>query len=184
MPAAGRVEEPGGDGADPPRGGRPSAIGEELRQSRPFRSLGQEAFLALLRTTDVAKKRFSDLFATHGITFQQYNVLRILRGAGDEGLPTLEVGERMIERTPGVTRIVDRLEKKGWVSRDRGVEDRRRVWCRITGAGLELLERLDHPVDATDTAIFSALEDGDLETLIQLLDALRSRMAGLDLQQP
>lgn len=183
MPAAGGVGDPSEDGTEPPRAPRLSTIAEELRQTRPFRSLGQEAFLALLRTTDVAKKRFSDLFAAHGVTFQQYNVLRILRGAGDAGLPTLEVGERMIERTPGVTRIVDRLEKKGWVSRDRGVEDRRRVWCRITDSGLELLERLDDPVDATDAAIFSALEEGDLELLVRLLDILRGRMAALELHE-
>lgn len=153
---------------------------EELRQTRPFRSKGQEAFLALLRTTDLAKNRFTELFDAEGVTFQQYNVLRILRGAGEQGLPTLEVGERMIERTPGVTRIVDRLEKKGWVSRDRGVKDRRRVWCRITDEGLALLDRLDDPVDATDEAIFSSLDRHELDELTRLLNTLRTRMAALE----
>ncbi len=157
-----------------------SRLQDELRQTRPFRSKGQEAFLALLRTADLAKNRFSDLFETEEITFQQYNVLRILRGAGERGLPTLEIGERMIERTPGVTRIVDRLERKGWVTRDRGIEDRRRVWCRITDAGLELLARLDDPVDATDDLIFSELGDDDLDALIELLDRVRTRMAELE----
>lgn len=170
----------GGDGSGGDGTSRGSRIQEELRRTRPFRTRGQEAFLALLRTTDLAKHRFADLFASEGVTFQQYNVLRILRGAGDEGLPTLEVGDRMIERTPGVTRIVDRLEKKGWVCRDRGVEDRRRVWCRITQEGLALLDRLDDPVDATDEAIFSSLDDGELDELIRLLDVLRSRMAALE----
>lgn len=155
------------------------SLKEELRQNRPFRSKRQEAFLALLRTADRAKKRFTDLFEREGVTFQQYNVLRILRGAGADGLPTLEIGERMVERTPGVTRIVDRLEGKGWASRDRGVEDRRRVWCRITEEGLALLARLDDPVDDTDEAIFSCLEPEELQRLIDLLDALRARMARL-----
>lgn len=162
------------------RGPGPTDLRDELRQTRPFRSKGQEAFLALLRTTDLAKHRFTDLFEAEGVTFQQYNVLRILRGAGEQGLPTLEVGERMIERTPGVTRIVDRLEKKGWVSRDRGVKDRRRVWCRITTEGLSLLDRLDDPVDATDEAIFSSLDTDELDELVRLLNTLRTRMADLD----
>lgn len=162
------------------RGRRGADLQEELRQTRPFRSRGQEAFLALLRTTDRAKHRFTALFDTEGVTFQQYNVLRILRGAGEGGLPTLEIGERMIERTPGVTRIVDRLERKDWVSRDRGVKDRRRVWCRITDEGLALLDRLDDPVDAVDEAIFSCLDEGELDQLIDLLNVLRGRMAELE----
>lgn len=153
----------------------PRRMLEELQQTRPFRSKGQEAFLSLLRTADVVKNRFSTLFESEQVTFQQYNVLRILRGAGKQGLPTLEIGDRMIERTPGVTRIVDRLEKKGWVTRDRGTEDRRRVWCRITKAGLALLDRLDEPVDGMDDAIFAGMDDDALQTLIDLLDGLRAR---------
>lgn len=151
-------------------------VQDEIQQKRPFHSKAQEAFLALLRTADMARHRFTTLFETEGITFQQYNVLRILRGAGDKGLPTLEIGGRMIERTPGVTRIVDRLERKGWVTRDRGRQDRRRVWCRITPAGLDLLARLDEPVAATDDAIFRGLADEELDGLIAVLDGIRSRM--------
>jgi DNA-binding MarR family transcriptional regulator len=160
--------------------GSPSRLQDELRQTRPFRSRSQEAFLALLRTSDLAKHRFADLFDAEDITLQQYNVLRILRGAGEQGLPTLEIGERMIERTPGVTRIVDRLERKGWVSRDRGVHDRRRVWCSITDDGLALLARLDGPVDATDEAIFSGLDGEELDELLRVLEVLRTRMADLE----
>lgn len=154
-----------------------SRLQEELRQIRPFRSRTQEAFLSILRTGDLAKNRFSDLFAAHEVTFQQYNVLRILRGAGPQGLPTLEIGERMIERTPGVTRILDRLEGKGWVSRERCSEDRRKVWCRITPAGLELLDVLDKPVDEGDAVIFSEMSESDLDELIRILDALRERLS-------
>lgn len=163
----------------PPEGPPPltSRLQEELRQKRPFHSKGQEAFLALLRTADLAKNRFSELFATHGITFQQYNVLRILRGAGKMGLPTLEIGSRMIERTPGVTRILDRLEAKKWVIRERCTEDRRRVWCRITPSGLDLLRELDAPVDANDDAVFEGISAEDLTTLLGILEQLRDRLS-------
>lgn len=147
---------------------------EEIQQRTPFRSKTQEALLSLLRTADVAKHRFSDIFGGEAITFQQYNVLRILRGAGEDGLPTLDIGERMIERQPGVTRIVDRLENKGLVSRRRCVDDRRRVWCSITQDGLDLLARLDDPVDAADRKMFASLSEEDVQRLIDLLDELRS----------
>jgi DNA-binding MarR family transcriptional regulator len=110
----------------------------------------------------------------HGITWQQYNVLRILRGAGPAGLPTLAVGDRMLERTPGVTRLVDRLVAKGLVARARGTADQRQVLCRATPAGLELLARLDAPVDEADDFMMSALDDRDLTTVVELLDRMRA----------
>ena len=159
------------------QGGSPAArLQQELRQTRPFRSLTHVAFLSLLRTSDVARSRFSDLFEREGVTLQQYNVLRILRGAGERGLPTLEIGARMIERTPGVTRIVDRLERKGLVRRERDAADRRQVWCRITPAGLELLARLDGPVATADETFFEGVSDAELHTLVEVLDRLRERL--------
>jgi DNA-binding MarR family transcriptional regulator len=149
-------------------------------QGRMYRSLEQEALLTLLRSADLAKNRFSHLFEAAGITFQQYNVLRILRGAGERGLPTLEVGDRMIERTPGVTRIIDRLEAKGLVARERGVQDRRRVWCRISSAGLALLDRLDDPVSRTDISIFEGMPHSELRSLTQTLERLRARLSTLE----
>ncbi len=164
----------------PPREGdhtpAPRRIAEELRRVEPLRSKGHEALLALLRTADVAKHRFTDLFDREGVTFQQYNVLRILRDSGPQGLPTLEIGERMIERTPGVTRIVDRLVAKGWVGRERCTEDRRKVWCRITDRGHDLLARLDDPVAEADDDIFRGLDAAELEQLVHFLDVLRARM--------
>ena len=154
-----------------------SRLQHEIRQTRPFRSRSQEAFLSLLRTADVARGRHADLLEREGVTFQQYNVMRILRGAGEAGLPTLEIGARMIERTPGVTRIVDRLERKGWVRRERHAADRRRVWCHVTPPGLALLARLDAPVDAADAAIFAGMGGAELEALVQALDRLRARLA-------
>lgn len=164
----------------PPRDGErvpePRRIAEELRRVEPLRSKGHEALLALFRTADMAKHRFTDLFDREGVTFQQYNVLRILRDAGPQGLPTLEIGERMVERTPGVTRIVDRLVAKEWVGRERCTDDRRKVWCRITERGLDLLARLDEPVAEADDDIFRGFDPEELEQMIHSLDVLRARM--------
>ena len=143
----------------PPEGSRvTNSILEDIKQSRPFRSESHEAYVTLLRTADDAKRFVGRVLEPEGVTLQQYNVLRILRGAGSDGLPTLSVAERMIERTPGVTRLIDRMERKGWVCRERCTQDRRRVWCRITDEGLELLGRLDGPWDAVDDILAGALE--------------------------
>lgn len=153
-----------------------AGLHSEIRQNKPFHSLDQEAYLALIRTADEAKRRYHDLFERAGVTMQQYNVLRILRGAGPEGMPTLAVGERMIERTPGVTRLVDRMERKGWVTRHRCSEDRRVVWCRITSGGLEMLERLDDPVRQVDNTHFGALKPDELGHFVAYLDRVRADM--------
>jgi DNA-binding MarR family transcriptional regulator len=155
---------------------RPLSIQEELKQSKPFHSLGQEAYLALLRTADDMRRRVSLVLEPAGITLQQYNVLRILRGAGTEGLPTLAIGDRMIERTPGVTRLIDRMEEKGWVSRERCAEDRRRVWCRITEKGLRLLAPLDAQVNRVDDSLEEVLDQHELVALIDELDRIREHM--------
>lgn len=153
---------------------------DETPQEGAVRTREQEALLSLLRAADLAKHRFSGLFDAEGITFQQYNVLRILRRSGPRGLPTLEVGERMIERTPGVTRIIDRLEAKGLVARERCTEDRRRVWCRISSDGLDLLERLDGPVGRSDVAIFQAMNPEELDHLVGLLERLHDRLSSVE----
>lgn len=152
---------------------RPSSIGEEIRQTRPFRSRSQEAAVAILRTADLVRRHFSDVIEPHGITLQQYNVLRILRGADGEPLATLEIADRLIERTPGITRLLYRLEEKELVVRHRSEEDRRRVICRITPEGLELLSRLDDAVDEADEASMSALDEEEIETLLELLSEIR-----------
>src|SRR6202008_362828 len=103
-----------------------------IKQRRPFRSRGQEGVLSLLRTADQLKRDFACLVEPHGLTLQQFNVLRILRGAGPKGLPPLDIAERMIEQAPGITRLLDRLEKKALVRRERCPEDRRQVLVAIT----------------------------------------------------
>lgn len=150
------------------------SLQKEIQQTKPFRSRAQEAALALFRTADVVRRGISQAIEPAGITLQQYNVLRILRGAEPDGLNTLAIAERMIERTPGITRMLDRLEKKGWVQRHRGTEDRRCVAVRISGAGLDLLGRLDGVVDAADESLIRALSDKELRTLIDLLDQVRA----------
>src|SRR5436305_2090219 len=116
-----------------PMGRKERTTREAIGQRRPFRNRRQEAIVALWVTADRVRRRFADIFAAHGeITMQQYNVLRILRGAGPDGLPTLTIVERMMERTPGITALLDRLEAKGLVGRDHGQEDRRQILRTIT----------------------------------------------------
>jgi len=152
---------------------RESAIQREIRQRRPFASTRTEAMVALLRTADTLKRRIGAVIETHDLTFQQYNVLRILRGAGQDGLPTLEIADRMIEQAPGITRLLDRLEAKGLVRRERCPEDRRQVLCWATPAALQLLARLDKPLEAADETTLSALDSAEVERLIGLLDRIR-----------
>jgi DNA-binding MarR family transcriptional regulator len=157
---------------------RPSRIQQEIKQTRPFRSLAQEAFLGLLRTTDRLRRLAAERIEPYGVTMQQYNVLRILRGAGSEGLPTLEIAERMVEQAPGITRLIDRLEAKRLVSRERCPTDRRQVTCRIAPKGLTLLERLDPVADETDETLGASLSPNELKRLVGLLDRVRGGLGG------
>ncbi len=145
----------------------------EIKQTKPFSSPAEEAALALLRTADVVRRAIASVIEPHGITGQQYNVLRILRGAGEKGLPTLEIAERMIEQTPGITRLIDRLETKKLVLRERCKTDRRQVFCKITRGGLALLAKLDAPVTKADS-ILSKLTKRDLAQLVDILDRARN----------
>ena len=154
-----------------------SPIKDEIKQGRPFRSRGQEGLLSLLRTADQLKRDLASVVEPHGLTLQQFNVLRILRGSGSKGLPTLEIAERMIEQTPGITRLLDRLEKKALVRRARCPDDRRQVLVAITLGGLRLLAGLDGPVDGADNALLARLGSRRTITLIRLLDAVRNEPA-------
>lgn len=155
----------------------PSRLQAELHQARRFHSARQEGAIAIVRTADLLKRRFSGLVEPHGISGQQYNVLRILRGAAPATVPTLEIAERMIERAPGITRLIDRLERKGLVSRERCATDRRQVLCGITPAGRKLLEKLDGPVGKADDGALGDIPAADLKALIRILDAVREQRA-------
>ena len=154
-----------------------SRIQQELKQTRPFGSRTEEAAIALMRTADLVRRAISTIVEPYGITVQQYNVLRILRGAGASGLPTLEIAERMIEQTPGITRLIDRLEKKRLVIRKRCATDRRQVFCRITPHGLALLADLDRPILAIDGWALASLRAREVTQLIALLDKTRKGLS-------
>ena len=146
-----------------------SVVQRETGQHRPVRSSSEEALVALLRTADVVQRQLANVIEPHGITLQQYNVLRILRGGGADGLPTLAIRDRMIEQAPGITRLLDRLERAGLVRRERSSPDRRQVVCHGTPRGLELLRKLDEPVAAADEAVFAALRPDERRALVRLL---------------
>lgn len=151
-----------------------SRLQQEIKQTRPFHSSGQEATLALLRTVDVLRRRMTALIEPAGVTMQQYNVLRILRGAGPEGLPTLEIATRMIEQAPGITRLLDRLEAKQLCHRERCPTDRRQVTCRITPQGLALLDGLEATVQQADEELVASLSPAEQQQLVGLLDKVRA----------
>ena len=157
--------------------GKPKTLREEIRQSRPFESSAQEAILALYRTTDLLQRRFSKLIEPRGISLQQYNVLRILRGAGKQGTPTLEIADRMIQQTPGITRLLDKLERKRLVRRERCPEDRRQVLCWITKDGLELLTELDRPIREIGMRGMEPLTIAEQRALIAMLERVRAQEA-------
>jgi DNA-binding MarR family transcriptional regulator len=154
-----------------------SQLQKEIKQQKPFASIRHEALLSILHTADAIRRRTARLLEPYDITAQQYNVLRILRGAGDAGLPTLEIANRMVEQAPGITRMIDRLEAKGWVERERGGSDRRQVVCRIAAKGLDLLAQLDEPAKASGDGGTGSATDDELAELIRVLDEIRAASA-------
>ena len=152
-------------------------IQDEIRQTRPVPTLEEEAYLNVQRTANVLLQEVAELLKGHNLTPTQYNVLRILRGAGEGGLTAGDVGERMVTRDPDVTRLLDRLETRGLAERSRCTEDRRVVWTRITAAGLAAIAPLDDPVTELHLRSLSHLGPERLATLIELLEAARTESA-------
>jgi DNA-binding MarR family transcriptional regulator len=132
----------------------------------------QDAFVAVLRAADALMHAPAALLKRHGLTPAQYNVLRILRGAGPGGLRCGDVGARMIQREPDVTRLLDRLEKQGLTARARDSGDRRAVLAVITPAGLALLASLDEPMLAVHRQQFARFSPARLQELVRLLALL------------
>jgi DNA-binding MarR family transcriptional regulator len=149
----------------------------ELKQKVPFSSREQEAYLSLLRTTDALQSSVEARLKEFGLTGTQYNALRILRGAGADGLPCSEVGERMITRDPDITRLLDRLQKRGLVERARCKRDRRVVYGKITAAGLKLLRELDEPLEKHGREMLKHVGQAKLKQLIELLEKVRDGKA-------
>ena len=135
-------------------------IQAELQQSKPFRTFEEEAAVSLARTAGLFDWRMAEMLKPHGISPTQYNALRILRGAGKQGRTCSEIGEVMINRDPDITRLLDRLERRGLVERSRDKKDRRVITARITPAGMDLLSSLDRPVEASLKKMLGHMRDG------------------------
>lgn len=155
-----------------------SQLARDIKQKKKFTSLEQEAFLLLQRTTSELAELGTAVLKDVGLSGAQYNVLRILRGAGAEGLPCGEISDRLVTRDPDITRLLDRMEKRGHVERRREAGDRRVVTARITKDGLSLLASLDEPVNASHRRQLGHLTRTDLRALIALLERVRKRPAG------
>ena len=156
---------------------RKSAIQREIRQSKPFRSVAQEATVALLRTSSVVSRAVARVVEPFDLSLAQYNALRIVRGAGPAGVATLAIRERMIEEGTTITRLLDKLEAAALIRRERSFPDRRQVICYATDKGKALLDRLDPAVDESDAEAMSGLDADQIKQLIEMLDAIRANNA-------
>ena len=148
-------------------------IQQDLKQKKPFRSLQQEAYLSVVRTSTVLTDAMEDLVKSRGISATQFNVLRILRGSDAEGLCRNALRDRMLTRMPDMTRLLDRMEEAGLVVRVREGEDRRMVMTRITEKGRRLLDELEAPVMALHRKQMAGLTDAQLRSLSDLLTLVR-----------
>ena len=154
------------------------SLQQDLKQKKPFRSVQQEAYLSVVRTSTSLTDAMEDLLKPEGISATQYNVLRILRGSGAEGLCRNALRDRMLSRMPDMTRLLDRMEEAGLVVRAREGEDRRMVLTRITEKGRRLLDDLDAPVMALHKRQMARLTDAQLRSLSDLLTLVREGAAG------
>src|SRR4051812_22609108 len=148
---------------------------DEIRQTRPFLNLEEEVFLEIRRTAEMLVREMTEALRPTGLTGTQYNVLRILRGAGEPGLTCGQVGERMVTHDPDLTRLMDRLEKRGLIQRARDERDRRVVVTRITPEGLRLMKELDGTVAAAHKQALGHVGEKKLRALGELLGSVRAR---------
>jgi DNA-binding MarR family transcriptional regulator len=155
----------------------PGGLQAELKQNIPFTSREQEAYLSLMRTADALATQVEAWLKEYGLTGTQYNALRILRGAGPEGLPCREIGERMITHDPDITRLLNRLEDRGFVGRSRAKHDRRIIYGKITAAGLKLLREMDAPLEKRGREMLRHVSQEKLKQLIDLLELVRCKKA-------
>jgi DNA-binding MarR family transcriptional regulator len=154
-----------------------SPLATTLKQNRPFVSLEQEVYLSILRTASELSYAVDQFFRPFDITPSQYNVLRILRGAGADGLCRNEISERMVTATPDMSRLLDRMERAGWVTRERAEDDRRQVSTYITKSGMELLARLEKPTTGFVTQLFAGAKISDLKTVLKVNDQIRTKLS-------
>jgi DNA-binding MarR family transcriptional regulator len=154
------------------------ALREEIRQQRPFRTMEEETLLNILRTADRLALTVQKTLRPYGITMTQYNVLRILRGAGPEGLSCSTIGELMVAHDPDITRLLGRLEKMKLVRRRRNKKDRRQIYTQICEKGLECLAELDDIVDRTNRELLGHISPESMRQLIALLEQARQFSTG------
>jgi DNA-binding MarR family transcriptional regulator len=156
---------------------RKSPLAVTIKQNRPFVSVQQEAFLSILRTASELSHAADTFLRKFEITQQQYNVLRILRGAGAEGLCRNEISARMVAAAPDMSRLLDRMEKSGWITRERAEDDRRQVSTFITDSGQKLLKMIEAPVSDQIHRLFEGVKSTDLTMLVDVLAQIRGRRA-------
>ena len=152
------------------------SLQRELKKKRPFESLEQEAMLNIARTNDQHLIRFARLFRQHDLTPSQYNILRILRGEGAP-LPMLEIANRTVTIVPGITGLIDRLEKSGFVVRERCQSDRRVIYVALTEKGQETLAELDQPLQQLHKKLLGHFTKDELKELIRLLEKARAPLS-------
>ncbi len=151
-----------------------SKLQVEIRQVKPFASIKEELWLNLARTASTLGHELEQQLRAHGLSATQYNVLRILRGAGRDGLCQWEIGQRLVAQVPDVPRILERMEKAGWVSRTRGTEDRRVVVTTLTDAGTKLVGELDEPLVTMMESMFPGMSGTEMTDLNELLVKARA----------
>ena len=152
----------------------PDRLRAELKQTKPFPSRSAEALLSVLRTAAILEHQLGEALKPYGITMTQYNVLRILRGAGKNGLCGREVGERMVSSVPDVSRLLDRMEEIGLIQRERDEADRRHVTARITVKGLDLVTQVTPRLEVIERARFGHLDGDRLDAVIGALEDVRA----------
>lgn len=150
------------------------SLADELHQRRAFTSVQEEALLSVFVTQDLLSRGLHQMLQRYQLSIAQYNVLRILRGAGDQGVPLMTIARRMIVRYPNVTRLTDRLETNGWIRRERCTNDRRVVRGFVTEAGLDLLARINGQIDELVVHLMRGAPPERLRELIDLLEQIRT----------
>ena len=148
-------------------------VSSKDKPPRAQASFEERIFIALLKVADALSQEAEQLTRTSELTGTQYNVLRILRGAGPEGLACRGIGDRMITHDPDITRLLDRMEMRGLITRERQKDDRRVVKTRITPQGLALLKPLDQPMRDLHKRQFRHMASTRLKTLCELLEEIR-----------
>lgn len=150
-----------------------TTLQNELKQAKPFKCLEEATYLGIVRTAAVLEHALTQALKPYGITPTQYNVLRILRGAGADGLCRNEIGERLVTSVPDVTRLLDRMEEMRLIGRQRSASDRRYVTTRLSRQGLELVNQLDARIAAIHRERLGHLSRARLQALCELLDTVR-----------